>query len=163
MPLSFTNMVNHSILYYRQTSHISRTPNAYSNIHRFAIVFAESIEAMCKVENKDVVDICLNLQHHPVGWWVSTYRQTFNISCTKSPNLNSSPLVLQLFLLNPSKPGVKRLQAMLQLHLSGQQFWCLLRCILYERFHGLFFNVSLALYFPDTLYIHFAWKNTENN
>ena len=35
------------------------------------------------------------------------YRQTSNISCTKSLNLNVSCLVLQLSLPNPLKPGVK--------------------------------------------------------
>ena len=35
------------------------------------------------------------------------YCQISNISCTKSPNLNVSRLVLQLSLSNPPKPGVK--------------------------------------------------------
>ena len=35
------------------------------------------------------------------------YRQTSNISFTKSQNFNVSCLVLQLPLHNPSKPGVK--------------------------------------------------------
>ena len=68
------------------------------------------------------------------------YRHTSNISRTKSLKLNVSRLVLQLSLPNPLKPGVKlrtkmqleqRRQEMLQLHLSDQQFWCLLRCDLY--------------------------------
>ena len=35
------------------------------------------------------------------------YRQTSNISRTKSQNLNVSRLVLQLSLPNPLKPGIK--------------------------------------------------------
>ena len=58
----------------------------------------------------------------------------------KPQYLNVSPLVLQLSLPNPLKPGVKRKmkmqleqhrQVMLQLHLSDQQSYCLLRCDLY--------------------------------
>ena len=61
-----------------------------------------------------------------------SYHQTSNISCTKSPNLNVFHLALQLSLSSPLKPGVKswmkmwleqRRQAMLQLHLSDQQFY----------------------------------------
>ena len=67
-------------------------------------------------------------------------RKTSSISRTKSQNLNVSHIVLQLSLLNPLKPNVKlimkmlleqRRQAMLQLHLSYQQFYCLLRCDLH--------------------------------
>ena len=63
-----------------------------------------------------------------------------SISRTKFQNLNDSRLVLQLSLPNPLKPDVKsrmkmqleqRRQAMLQLHLGDQQFYCLLRCVLY--------------------------------
>ena len=52
---------------------------------------------------------------------------------------------MQLSSLNSLKPGVKlimkilleqRRQAMLQLHLSYQQFYCILRCDLYEMFYG---------------------------
>ena len=72
------------------------------------------------------------------------YRQTFDISRTNAPNLNVFRLVLQLALPNPLKLGVKlrmtmsleqRRQAMLQLHLNGEQFYCLLRCALYLRFY----------------------------
>ena len=79
------------------------------------------------------------------GYGEIHYRQISNISRTKYQNLNVSLLVLQLSLRNPSKPGVKsrmkmqleqRRQAMLQLHLSDQQFHCLLRCDLYHRFDG---------------------------
>ena len=64
---------------------------------------------------------------------VSIYRQISNISCTKFQNLNVSCLVLQLYLPNPLKPDVKsrmkmqleqRRQAVLQPHLSDQQFYC---------------------------------------
>ena len=59
---------------------------------------------------------------------------------TKSHNLNVSCLSLQLFLCNLLKPVVKsrmkmwleqRRQGILQLHLSDQQFYCLLRWDLY--------------------------------
>ena len=72
----------------------------------------------------------------------SIYRKTSCISHTKSQNLNVSHLVLQLSLPNPLKTGVKsslmmyleqRRQAMLQLHLSDQQFYCILRCDIYIR------------------------------
>ena len=68
------------------------------------------------------------------------YRKTSCISRTKPPNLTVSCLLLQWSLPNPLKPGVKlrmkmwleqRRKAMLQLHLSYQQFYCLLRCDLY--------------------------------
>ena len=68
--------------------------------------------------------------------------QISNIRHTKSPNLDVSRLILQLFL---PKPGVKSRmkmqleqcrQMLLQLHLSDQRFYCLLRYILYERFDG---------------------------
>ena len=63
------------------------------------------------------------------------YSQTPNISHNKSRNLNVSCLALQMSLPNPFKLSVKlrmkmwleqRRHAMLQLHLSGQQFYCLL-------------------------------------
>ena len=59
------------------------------------------------------------------------YHRISNIRRTKSQNLNVSPLVLQLSLSNPFKPGVKRtikLSAMLQLHLSYKQWHCLIKC-----------------------------------
>ena len=68
------------------------------------------------------------------------YRKISNIRYTKFPNLNVFRLILQLYLPNPMKPGVKLrmkmsleqcLQAMLQLHLSDWQFYCLQRCHLY--------------------------------
>ena len=71
------------------------------------------------------------------------YRQIPNIRRTKFQNLNVFSRVLQLALPNPLKPGVKlrmnmkleqRRQAMLQLHLSDQQVYCLLSCVLYYRF-----------------------------
>ena len=58
-----------------------------------------------------------------------TYCQPSNISSTKFQNLNVYHLVLQLYLPNPLKPGVKsrmkmyleqRRQAMLQLQLNDQ-------------------------------------------
>ena len=74
-----------------------------------------------------------------------TVKPTSNISHTKSQHLNVFHLILQVSLPNPLKPGVKlrtkmwlekRRQAMLQLHLSDQQFYCLLRFDLYKRFNS---------------------------
>ena len=68
------------------------------------------------------------------------YRQVSNIRRTKSQHLKDSRTVLRLSLPNPLKPDVKsrmkmqleqRRQAMLQLHLSDRQFYCLLGCVLY--------------------------------
>ena len=74
------------------------------------------------------------------------YRQTSNINCTKSQNLNVSCLFFQLSLpTNPIKPSVKsrmKMQfeqhwlALLQLHLSDQQFYCLIWCVIYQRSEG---------------------------
>ena len=68
------------------------------------------------------------------------YHKTSSINRTKSQSLNVSCILVQLSSRNPLKPDVKlRMkmqfeqcrQAMLQLHLSYQQFYCLLRCDLY--------------------------------
>ena len=73
------------------------------------------------------------------------YSKVSNIRCTKCKNLNVSHLSLQLSLRNILKPSVKwkmkmlleqRPQAMLQLHLSDQQFNCPLKCALYQRLDG---------------------------
>ena len=75
-------------------------------------------------------------------WFMAWYRtgKISNIRRTESPNLNVSRLALQLSLCNILKPGVRarmkmqleqRRQAMLQLHLSDQQFSYLLRCVIY--------------------------------
>ena len=85
------------------------------------------------------------------------YRQFSNIRRTQSQNINVSRLVLQLSFPNPLKLDVnlrmkmqleQRRQAMLQLHLSDQQFYCLLRRVLYERLYGIFFvqNKFVILY-----------------
>ena len=74
------------------------------------------------------------------------YREISNISGTEFQNLNVSRLLSQLSLCNIVKPGVKTTmktkleqwrQAMLQLHLSDQQFYCLVRRDLYYRFYGI--------------------------
>ena len=68
------------------------------------------------------------------------YCQISNTRHTKSKNFNISRFILQLSLPNPLKLGVgsklrmqseQCWQAMLQLHLSDQSFYCLLRSILY--------------------------------
>ena len=97
-------------------------------------LFLNPIMACCQ--------ICAELLPEPV----LTYRKIFNIRCTKSQSLNICSLILQLSLCNVLKLGVKskmkmwleqRRQAMLQLHLSDRQFYCLLRCDLYQRFDGI--------------------------
>ena len=79
------------------------------------------------------------------NWGWNKHCKISNIRCTNSDNLNDCCLVLQLSLPNPLKPVIKlrmkmeleqRRQALLQLHLSDQQFYCQLRCTLYERFDG---------------------------
>ena len=60
------------------------------------------------------------------------YHQISNISVTKSQNLNVSHLVLQLPFPNLLKPGVKSRMSMLQLHLSDQKIYCLLRWLILE-------------------------------
>ena len=83
----------------------------------------------------------INMCHQQAGkangkWNVKLYIfcKISNVRGTKSQNLDNSHLVLQLSLPNPLKPGVKsrmkvqleqRWQAMLQLHMSDQQFYCL--------------------------------------
>ena len=85
--------------------------------------------------------------HQEAVFFMCTYRKVSNISRTKSQNSNSSRLGLQLPLRNILKPSVKwgmkmwleqRRQAMLQLHLSDQQFNGLLKCVLYYRLDGIF-------------------------
>ena len=77
---------------------------------------------------------CTVGSHRTLQWYMGShceYRQTSNISRTKSQNVNVSCVVLQLSLPSPLKPGAKsrmkmllehRRQAMLQLHLIDQQF-----------------------------------------
>ena len=81
---------------------------------------------------------------HQQEWYWPTVK--YPIQDAPNPqNLNVSRLVLQLSLPNLLKPGYnwkmkmsleQRRQVMLQLHLSDQQFYCLLKCSLYERFNG---------------------------
>ena len=66
------------------------------------------------------------------GQYFIDYYQISDIRCTKSISSYVSCLVLQLCLPNPLKPGIKwRMKMVLQLHLSDQQFYCLLGCDLY--------------------------------
>ena len=46
----------------------------------------------------------------PIYWFIHVYRQTYNMSRTKSQNLNVSSCGLQLVLPNPLKPGVNSLR-----------------------------------------------------
>ena len=56
-------------------------------------------------------------------------RQSSDIMHSKSQNLHASYLALQLSLPNPLKWRIE--MQLLQLYLSDQQFYCLLRCTLY--------------------------------
>ena len=124
--------------------------------------------------------------------------QTSNIRHTKSQNLHVSHFFLHLSLPYPLRSGVKsgmkmqleqRRQAMLQLHLSDQQFHCLLRCTLYKRFDGMLlqctsqYSAYLSLMSAtcscsqleldaavtwlnallSTLYVTSRWKTAANN
>ena len=71
---------------------------------------------------------------------VHMYRQTFNMMRTKSPNLNVCHLVLHLSLSNLVRPGIKsrmEMSALLQLHLCNQQFYYLLRGVIFQIFDGM--------------------------
>ena len=68
----------------------------------------------------------------------NAYLQISHFRCTKSQNLNVSHLISSRPCLNLLMPCVKSRmkmqleqcrQAMLQLHLNDQQFYCLLRCV----------------------------------
>ena len=79
-------------------------------------------------------DIC---EHRFPAILNETHRKMSDISRTKLQNLNDSGLVLHLSLPSSLKPGVRarmkmQLSALLQLHLSDQQFHCQLRYGLYE-------------------------------
>ena len=93
---------------------------------------------------------------YTLSFKINTCRQTSNIRSAEHQILNVSRLVLQLPLCNPLKPGVKsrmkmwleqRRQALLQLHLRDQQFYCLLKCVFYESFYDNFvWRVTLRMH-----------------
>ena len=65
---------------------------------------------------------------------------------------------MQLPLPNPLKSGIEssmkmlleqRRQAMLQLHLSDQQFHCLIRCVLHHRLYGTYLLIYAGCYVND--------------
>ena len=65
-------------------------------------------------ERRESLNIGLKFEYtHPItnsifqGLFLLTYRKTFDISCTKFPNLDISGSVLQLYSPNPLKPCVK--------------------------------------------------------
>ena len=89
-------------------------------------VLSSVLAWMYAIIKRVVTDYCMLPSQH--------YRKSSSINRTKSQHLNVSHLVLQLSFPNPLKPGIKsrikvqleqRWQAMLQLHLSDQQFYCL--------------------------------------
>ena len=93
------------------------------------LTFPEASEIVCKIAA---------ILFGPECGKFDMYRQISIIGHTKSQHLNVPCLVSQLSLPKPLKPGVKsrmkmsleqRRQAMLQLHLSDQQFYCLLRLL----------------------------------
>ena len=97
--------------------------------------------AIYEMKNYFSIIFVHNLWHWDDLWGEQgDYRHTSDMSRTKLQNLNVSRFVLRFSLPDLLKPGVKsrmkmtlkqRRQAMLQLHLSAQQFSCLLRCGLY--------------------------------
>ena len=67
------------------------------------IVIAVVVFALCIVRQAHNLNMKRQQQPNPYN----TYRVTSNISRTNNPNLNVSPLFLQLPWPNPLKPGVK--------------------------------------------------------
>ena len=143
--------VVYSIVYsgVNQRKHQSSASLAFvREIHRGPVNFPHKWPVTRKMFPFDDV-IMVNGVRHPNDHFLNNYRQISNIIRTKSQNLNVPRLVL--LLPNPLKPGVKsgmkmnleqRRQAMLQLHLGDQQLWCLLRCVLYQRFDGKSFLIE---------------------
>ena len=107
----------------------------------------------------------------PIAFSLSYYRQISNIRCTRSQNSNVSGLVLQLSWCNLLKPGVKsrmkmlleqNRQVMLHLHLSDQQFFCVLRCLIlealrYVQYHVIFDCVISIVYSIGILIMKRQW------
>ena len=100
----------------------------------------EGLLHMTVWKHKSINSNVPHFQQWMLGGYQRPYCKTSSISRTKLQNLNVSCILMQLSSLNSLKPGVKlimkmlleqRRQAMLQLHLSYQQFYCLLRCDLY--------------------------------
>ena len=97
-------------------------------------------------------------------WWYHLfsiiYQQTSNISWSKSQNLflvSSFSCLCPVHRTQVIKSRLKvqleqRRQAMLQLHLSDQQFYCLLRCALYYRCAGIDNIVLLSVTTGGTFY-----------
>ena len=86
-----------------------------------------------KLLNKQLSDQWNTHVMSPLQMLSFTYCEISNISHTKSKTLNVSCLILQLTLLSQEwRCSFKQCQqAMLQLHLSDKQFYCLLMCTLY--------------------------------
>ena len=73
-----------------------------------------------------------NVYYIVMSFQCNNYSQKSYIRRTKPQNLNVSRLVLQKSLPNPLTPeNEDRLSALLQLHMSDQQFHCPVRCDLY--------------------------------
>ena len=145
------------------TLYILKSSKWPSHIHIFKLCIIyhhRYITVMVRMETVHCI-LCAGIQHRMASWpslcshsqWTlltqtDCYRKISNISCTKSENWNFSCLVIQLSLCNISKLGLKlrmkmlleQRQAILQLHLSDQQFYCLLRRVLYYRFDGICFR-----------------------
>ena len=121
---------------------IKRTKSKICGLNRCSVIYFSMRNACCsvrrrRIRHKSTNPTCTKAQ---LRYDYVMYCQISNIRCTKSQNLNVSGLVLQLSSCDLLKPGVKsrmkmkleqRRQAMLQLHLSDQQFYRLLRCALY--------------------------------
>ena len=116
-----------------------------TNKKRFASVRGMQYIASNIAELPNVL-VPFHRRRHPRHAMIFTYRQVSYISRTKSQHFEDSRTAMRLPLSNnPLKPDVQsgmkmqleqRRQAMLRLHLSDRQFYCLLRCDLYWRFYG---------------------------
>ena len=106
--------------------------------------------------------LCLWSVLHGFGY--HKCRQNFNIRQSKFQNWNVSSLALQLsctiHLSQMSRMKMQleqRPQPMPWLHLSDEQFYCLLRCILHERFDGITKCIKLILSLFIPTYFCLLW------
>ena len=153
--LSFIKMIQHMfivkvILWYPSKIFVKIVKNRQSWIPRSITLTSSrvSVDHTIIVCSSIANDCFLVFGNQIAGLYVAArmqlarmiYRKTSCISRTKLPNLTVSCLLLQWSLPNPLEPGVKlrmkmwleqRRKAMLQLHPSYQQIYCLLRCDLH--------------------------------
>ena len=116
---------------------IHRGVDIFANItSKFVHDFSLFCMFCCGYQTQCICHTTLSNLDRP--WHTLNYRQVSNIRRTKSQQLKDSRTVLGLSLPNPLKPDIKSRTKMLQLHLSDRQFYFLLRCVLYQRFYGIY-------------------------